>query len=70
MENIYFKVEEYNIIRRTTINNIYILNHNIIFRGDIETFVKAYTIIHETNNIELTIDNKVILDNTIDYAKQ
>lgn len=64
------KLEEYNIIRRTTINNIYILNHNIIFRGDIETFVKAYTIIYETNNIELTIDSKVILDNTIDYAKQ
>jgi hypothetical protein len=64
------KLEEYNIIRRTTINNIYIVNHNIIFRGDIENFIKGYTIIHESTNIELTIDSKVILDNTIDYAKQ
>lgn len=64
------KLEEYNIIRRSIINNIYILNHNVIFRGDIEDFIKAYTIIHETDNIELTIDSKVILDNTIDYAKQ
>jgi hypothetical protein len=64
------KLEEYNIIRRSTINNVYIVNHNIIFRGDIEDFIKAYTIIHKTDNIELTVDSKVILDNTIDYAKQ
>ena len=67
MENINFKIEERDKKLR---NEILITPFYIYSGGDIEDFIKAYTIIHKTDNIELTVDSKVILDNTIDYAKQ
>jgi hypothetical protein len=52
----------FNVIKATTRKSIYIINHNIIFKGSIGDFIKEYNKYYE--NIEVIINDKgkVILD--------
>lgn len=53
-----------NYITKTNISNVYIINHNEMFYGDIRKFIEKYNIIHE--NEEVIIDKQgrvVITDN-------
>lgn len=60
-------LEEQYIIRRTTKQNIYVVNHEMIFKGNYSDFINAY--IQAYKNVPVSIDNKgrVILFNDINY---
>lgn len=64
------ELEKQNIIRRTTKNNVYVVNHEMIFKGSYSDFIKTYLDTYKTTGVMLDSNGKVILDNTIDYAKQ
>lgn len=64
------ELEKQNIIRRTTKKNIYVVNHEMIFKGSYSDFIKTYLDTYKTTEAMLDSNGKVILDNTIDYAKQ
>lgn len=54
------KLEKYHIIARTNKRGVYVVNHNMIFKGTYTTFVDDYMKIYP--NINITIDdNKVII---------
>ncbi len=61
------KLEEQYIIRRTTKQNVYVVNHEMIFKGNYSEFINAY--IETYKNIPVSIDDKgrVILFNDINY---
>lgn len=60
-------LEEQYIIRRTTKQNIYVVNHEMIFKGNYSDFINAY--IQTYKNVPVSIDDKgrVILFNDINY---
>lgn len=64
------ELEKQNIIRRTTKKNVYVVNHEMIFKGSYSDFIKTYLDTYKTTGVMLDSNGKVILDNTIDYAKQ
>lgn len=64
------ELEKQNIIRRTTKKNVYVINHEMIFKGSYSDFIKTYLDTYKTTGVMLDSNGKVILDNTIDYAKQ
>ena len=55
------KLEEYNIIARTNKRGVYVVNHNMIFKGTYTTFVDDYMKIYPTANIVID-DKKVIIE--------
>lgn len=64
------ELEKQNIIRRTTKKNVYVVNHEMIFKGSYSDFIKTYLDTYKTTGVMLDSNGKVILDNNIDYAKQ
>lgn len=64
------ELEKQNIIRRTTKKNVYVVNHEMIFKGSYSDFIKTYLDTYKSTGVMLDSNGKVILDNTIDYAKQ
>lgn len=64
------ELEKQNIIRRTTKKNVYVVNHEMIFKGSYSDFIETYLNTYKTTGVMLDSNGKVILDNTIDYAKQ
>lgn len=54
------KLEEFNIIARTNKRGVYVVNHNMIFKGTYTTFVDDYLKIYPNANIVID-DNKVII---------
>lgn len=42
----------------------------MIFKGSYSDFIKTYLDTYKTTGVMLDSNGKVILDNTIDYAKQ
>ena len=48
------------IICRTDIRGIFIVNHNLVFRGNIEQFYKTYTAFYHDKLV--IVSNKVVLN--------
>ena len=61
------ELERQYIIRRTTKQNVYVVNHEMIFKGNYSDFINAY--IEAYKNVPVSIDEKgrVILFNDINY---
>lgn len=61
------ELEKQYIIRRTTKQNVYVVNHEMIFKGNYSDFINAY--IQAYKGIPVTIDDKgrVVLFNDINY---
>ena len=49
-----------NIICRTDIRGIFIVNHNLVFRGNIEQFYKTYIAFYHDKLV--VVSNKVVLN--------
>lgn len=54
------KLEEHHIVARTNKRGVYVVNHNMIFKGTYTTFVDDYMKIYPNSNITVD-DNKVII---------
>lgn len=64
------EAEANNIIRRTTKQSVYVVNHEMIFKGSYSDFIKVYLDIYKEVGIMLDADGRVILDKSINYGKQ
>lgn len=64
------KLQSTNCIRRTNIFKVYIVNHNIIFKGDYLDFIKTYNAIYRNAFTVTNVYGHVILDKSINYGKQ
>jgi hypothetical protein len=64
------ELEANNIIRRTTKQSVYVVNHEMIFKGSYSDFIKVYLDIYKEVGIMLDADGRVILDKSINYGKQ
>ena len=64
------ELEINNIIRRTTKQSVYVVNHEMIFKGSYSDFIKVYLDIYKEIGIMLDDDGRVILDKSINYGKQ
>lgn len=64
------ELEINNIIRRTTKQSVYVVNHEMIFKGSYSDFIKVYLDIYKEIGIMLDADGRVILDKSINYGKQ
>lgn len=64
------ELEMNNIIRRTTKQSVYVVNHEMIFKGSYSDFIKVYLDIYKEVGIMLDDDGRVILDKSINYGKQ
>lgn len=53
------------VIAKTTIQSEYIINHNIIFKGKIEDFVKAYNKLYDGKYAETDSKGKIIISKDI-----
>lgn len=53
------------IIAKTTIQSEYIINHNLIFKGSIDNFIKAYNKLYEGKYAKRDSKGKVILSKDI-----
>ena len=60
-------LEQYNIIKRTDKSNVYVVNHNMIFKGIYSDFIDVYN--QTYNDAEVSYDNKgrVVLGKSIKY---
>lgn len=60
-------LEQYNIIKRTDKSNVYVVNHNMIFKGIYSDFIDVYK--QTYNDSEVSYDNKgrVVLGKSIKY---
>ena len=64
------KLQSTHCIRRTNIFKVYIVNHNIIFKGDYLDFIKTYNAIYRNAFTVTNVYSHVILDKSINYGKQ
>lgn len=64
------KLQSTHCIRRTNIFKVYIVNHNIIFKGDYLDFIKTYNAIYRNAFTVTNVYGHVILDKSINYGKQ
>lgn len=64
------ELEANNIIRRTTKQSVYVVNHEMIFKGSYSDFIKVYLDIYKEVGIILDANGRVILDKSINYGKQ
>lgn len=64
------ELKDINIIRRTTKQSVYVVNHEKIFKGSYSDFIKVYLDIYKEVGIMLDADGRVILDKSINYGKQ
>lgn len=53
------------VIAKTTIQSEYIINHNLIFKGSIEKFVKAYNKLYDGKYAQTDSKGKVIISKDI-----
>lgn len=60
---------EANIIRRTTKKNIYVVNHDMIFKGNYTSFIDKYMKIYKPEDVIVLTNKKVVLDTKISYGK-
>lgn len=58
------------VIAKTTIQSEYIINHNLIFKGSIEKFVKAYNKLYGGQYAEKDNNGKVIINKEIAMASK
>ncbi len=56
---------EKQVIAKTTIQSEYIINHNLIFKGSIEKFIKAYNKLYNGEYAKRDSNGKVILSRDI-----
>lgn len=63
------KLQSTHCIRRTNIFKVYIVNHNIIFKGDYLDFIKTYNTIYRNAFTVTNVYGHVILDKSINYGK-
>lgn len=63
------ELESQNIIRRTTEQGIYVVNHEMIFKGSYSDFIKVYLDTYKEVGIMLDEKGRVVLDKHIKYGK-
>ena len=63
------KLQSTHCIRKTNIFKVYIVNHNIIFKGDYLDFIKTYNAIYRNAFTVTNVYGHVILDKSINYDK-
>ena len=63
------KLQSTHCIRRTNIFKVYIVNHNIIFKGDYLDFIKTYNAIYRNAFTVTNVYGHIILDKSINYGK-
>ena len=52
----------FDVIKATTRKSVYIINHNIIFKGSIGDFIKEYNKYYENVDVIINDKGKVILN--------
>lgn len=62
-------LDEHCIIRKTTNNSIYVINHNYIFKGSLEDFIEAYNKLYDGKRAKLDKLNRIILGAVEDNHK-
>lgn len=62
-------LEFYNIIRKTTKPHIYVVNHNMLFKGDYTKFINAYSGLYKKTGINIDSKSRVVLDKNVNYGK-
>lgn len=63
------ELESQNIIRRTTEQSVYVVNHEMIFKGSYSDFIKVYLDTYKEVGIMLDEKGRVVLDKHINYGK-
>lgn len=59
-KNIINILKKNNIIRRTVYENVYVVNHNMIFRGDYYEFIIAYKHLYPDSDRYITTNDVII----------
>lgn len=62
-------LEVYNVIRKTTKPHIYVVNHNMLFKGDYTKFINAYSRLYKKKGISIDAKCRVVLDKNVNYGK-
>lgn len=62
-------LEDKNIIKRTDKQSVYVVNHNMIFKGNYFDFIKTYKQIYGDIGTNIDIKGRVKLFDDIDYNK-
>jgi len=57
------KLEQYGLLRRTNHRSVYVVNHNLFFKGNLKEFAEKYKQLYGDKICELTENGYVILDN-------
>ena len=52
----------FDVIKATTRKSVYVINHNIIFKGSIGDFIKEYNKYYENINVIINDKGKIVLD--------
>lgn len=60
-------LEQYNIIKRTDKSNIYVVNHNMIFKGIYSDFIDIYRGNYEDGQVMFDDKGRVVLGKSIKY---
>lgn len=60
-------LEVKNIIRKTTKPHVYVVNHNMLFKGDYTKFINAYIDLYKETGINMDFKSRVVLDKNIKY---
>lgn len=62
-------LEVYNIIRKTTNPHVYVVNHNMLFKGDYTKFINTYLDLYKDTGINMDFKSRVVLDKNVNYDK-
>lgn len=52
----------FDVIKATTRKSVYVINHNIIFKGSIGDFIKEYNKYYENVDVIINDKGKIVLD--------
>lgn len=63
-------LEEQNIVRRTNKQNVYVVNHEMIFKGNFSDFINSYIDIYKDVELKLDAKGRVILSDNINYKSE
>lgn len=52
----------FDVIKATTRKSVYIINHNIIFKGNYTEFIQLYKEMYSDKDVIVNEDGKIVLD--------
>lgn len=56
------KLQKKNIINKTNTQSLYVINHNLIFKGDLNKFIRQYNKLYEGKYAEKDDNDKLIIN--------